>query len=44
MKLVYFKVNIPIISDREVYIEGMGIDRFFTKKSIYILARSIDKD
>lgn len=34
----------PFVSDREVYIHGMGVDRLKIDGSIIIMARSIDKD
>lgn len=43
-KVVYLKMDVPFISDREVYIHGLGVNRLFKDGSIVIMARSIDKD
>ena len=43
-KVVHVKVDPPFVSDREVFIHGIGIDRLNEDGSIVIMARSIDKD
>ncbi|KRX05742.1 hypothetical protein PPERSA_09882 [Pseudocohnilembus persalinus] len=43
-KMTYLKVSPPIISDREVYCTGWGVDRLQVDGSLLICVRSIDKD
>ncbi|EWS71382.1 START-2 domain protein, putative (macronuclear) [Tetrahymena thermophila SB210] len=43
-KVVYLKMDVPFISDREVFIHGIGVNRLHKDGSIIIMARSIDKD
>ncbi|KAL4476819.1 hypothetical protein ABPG72_010656 [Tetrahymena utriculariae] len=43
-KVVYLKMDIPFISDREAFVHGIGVNRLHKDGSIIIMARSIDKD
>lgn len=40
-KLAYIKVGLPIISDRDGYIDGMGIDRLDVDETIVICCKTI---
>ena len=43
-KVVYLKTDPPFISDRELFLYGLGIDRLEHNGTIVIMAKSIDKD
>lgn len=43
-KVVKLRYGLPVISDREAYLWGAGIDRIHKDGKILIVVRSIDKD
>lgn len=42
-KVFYNEMNLPIISNRELYSFGFGINKLDENGSIYIISKTIDK-
>lgn len=43
-KVAHLKFNLPIISNREVFLWGAGIDRIYQNGKMLIVVKSIDSD
>ena len=43
-KVAYLKMELPLISDREMYLYGIGIDKLEENGKILIISKTIDED